>query len=319
MSYRLCECPLCGGQEFIPLLRARDYHYGNPGEFTQSQCTGCGLAFLDPMYEEVELGEFYPKDYYAFTDRFSVSVPEHSLKGKVSRLLGPPEHKTRDPKFERPGRMLDIGCGAGWFIFQMKEQGWDVKGVEPNVNAAEFGRSKKNLDIFPGSLLDANFPARAFDYVRMNHSFEHMEHPNEILDEIYRILADNGKLMIGVPNRDSFSARIFGRFWYHLALPVHTFSYSVQTLSRMLAKHNFNVEKVVFNTEQTPLLAGLQVYLTRHRASPTFHGRVTSSRLVTLLSYWAARLQNFLHVSDVIEITATKQLNQATLKQPETH
>ena len=126
-----------------------------------------------------------------------------------------------------------------------------------------------------------------------------------------------GKLMIGVPNRDSFSARIFGRFWYHLALPVHTFSYSVQTLSRMLAKHNFNVEKVVFNTEQTPLLGGLQAYLTRHRASPTFHGRLTSSRLATLLAYWAARLQNFLRVSDVIEITATKRLNQATLTQPE--
>ena len=318
MSYSLCECPLCGGKEFVPLLRARDYHYGNPGEFTQVQCTGCSLAFLDPMYEEEELGAFYPNDYYAFTDRFSVSLPAPSLKAKVSRLFVPPEHKTCDPKFERPGRMLDIGCGAGWFIFQMKEQGWDVKGVEPNVHAARFGRSKKNLDIFPGSLLDANFSPQAFDYVRMNHSFEHMEHPNRILDEIYRILADDGKLMIGVPNRDSFSARIFGRFWYHLALPVHTFSYSVQTLSRMLAKHNFNVEKVVFNTEQTPLLGGLQAYLTRHRASPTFHGRLTSSRLATLLAYWAARLQNFLRVSDVIEITATKRLNHATLTQPET-
>jgi SAM-dependent methyltransferase len=317
MSYRVCECPLCGGREFVPLLRARDYHYGNPGEFTQVQCTGCGLAFLDPMYEERELEAFYPKDYYAFTDHFSDSMPAHSLKGKISRLFGPPGHKTRDPKFERPGRMLDIGCGAGRFIFQMKEQGWDVKGVEPNVNAAGFGRSKKNLDIFPGSLLDANFPARAFDYVRLNHSFEHMEHPNQILDEIYRILADNGKLMIGVPNRDSLIARLFGRFWYHLAPPVHTFSYSVKTLSQMLAKHNFNVEKVVFNTEQTPLLAGLQVYFTRHRASPTFHGRLTVNRLAMLLAYWAARLQNMLHVSDVIEITATKQQNQATLRRPE--
>ncbi len=40
--------------------------------------------------------------------------------------------------------------------------------------------------------------------------------------------------MVGVPNRDSFNARVFGRYWHHLALPVHTFSYSVGTLSRML-------------------------------------------------------------------------------------
>jgi SAM-dependent methyltransferase len=301
----------------VPLLRARDYHYGNAGEFTQSQCTGCTLAFLDPMYEDEELAALYPTDYYAFTDRFAISGPRRSLRAKISRLLTPPEHKTREPRFARPGRMLDIGCGAGWFISQMRDQGWDVKGVEPNIKAAEFGRNKQGLDIFPGSLLDADFPARAFDYVRMNHSFEHMANPNQILEEIYRVLADQGKLMIGVPNRDSLIARVFGRFWYHLALPVHTFSYSVQTLSQMLAKHNFNVEKVVFNTEQTPLLGGLQIYLTRHRASPSFHGGLTSSRPATLLSYWAARLQNFLHVSDVIEITATKRQTQATLKQPE--
>jgi SAM-dependent methyltransferase len=317
MSYRLRECPLCGGHDFRPLLRARDYHYGNPGEYSQSQCNRCTLAFLDPMYEEAELGAFYPKDYYAFTDRFSVVQPARSLKAKISRLLGPREHKTRDPKFERPGRMLDIGCGAGWFIYQMKERGWDVKGVEPNVDAAEFGRSKKGLDIFPGSLLDATFPSGAFDYVRMNHSFEHMEHPNQILEEVSRILADKGKLMIGVPNRDSLSARVFGRFWYHLALPVHTFSYSVRTLSQMLSKHDFRVEKVVFNTEQTPLLGGIQIYLNRHQASPSFQGRLTRSRLATVLSYWASRLQNLLHVSDVIEITATKLQNKTATRQRE--
>jgi hypothetical protein len=85
----------------------------------------------------------------------------------------------------------------------------------------------------------------------------------------------------------------------------------------MLTKHNFDVAKVVFNTEQTPLLGGLQIYLTRHRASPSFHGRLTGNRPAMLLSYWAARLQNFLHVSDVIEITATKRQDQATVKQPE--
>jgi SAM-dependent methyltransferase len=313
MSYRLRECPLCGGQDFVPLLTARDYHYGNPGEYTQSQCVRCTLAFLDPMYEEGELAAFYPNDYYAFTDRFSIPEPARSLRMKISRLLSPREYRAQDPTFEQPGRILDIGCGAGLFLFQMRERGWDVKGVEPNVDAADFGRSKKGLDIFPGSLMNANFAAGTFDYVRMNHSFEHMEHPNQILDEVYRILACKGKLMIGVPNRDSFSARVFGRFWYHLALPVHTFSYSVQTLTQMLSKHNFKVERIVFNTDQTPLLGGIQIFFNRHTASPSYEGRFSRSRVATLLCYWAARLQNVLRISDVIEITATKREHKATL------
>ena len=312
MSYRIRECPLCGGQDFVPLLRARDYLYGNSGEYTQSQCRQCTLAFLDPMYEEAELATFYPNDYYAFADRFTAARPDPSFKAKIWKLVGPRDHVTKDPTFEKPGKMLDIGCGAGWFIFQMRERGWDVKGVEPNAAAADYGRSEKGLDIFPGLLMDAKFPAESFDYVRLNHSFEHMEHPNQILDEIDRILAPNGKLMIGIPNRDSFNARVFGRFWYHLALPLHTFGYSVRTAKRMLQKHNFNVERVVFNTEQTPLLGGVQLYFNRNQPSPGFDGRFYTSTLATFVCYWTARLQNVFHVADIVEITATKRLNRST-------
>jgi SAM-dependent methyltransferase len=307
MSYRLRECPLCGGRKFVPLLSARDYHYGNPGEYTQSQCIQCRLAFLDPMYDEQELAAFYPKNYYAFGDRFQVSHPDYSFRARIWRFLGLREFPTKDPKFERPGRMLDVGCGSGWFIFQMREAGWDVTGVEPNVAAANFGKSEKGLNIIPGSLLDVTFPAGSFDYVRMNHSFEHMEHPNPVLDEAYRILADNGKLMIGVPNRDSLNARVFGRYWHHLALPVHTFSYSVRTLSRMLRKHNFEVKKVVFNTNPTPLLESIEMYLNREDASLSFKGRLTVSVAATILGNCAAQLQNFFRVADMIEITAAKR------------
>jgi SAM-dependent methyltransferase len=307
MSYRLRECPLCGGQHFKPLLRARDYHYGNPGEYAQAQCTRCTLVFLDPMYDEEELAAFYPNNYYAFGDRFSGSQPVYSLKQRVWRSLIQLEPMTRDPQFSSPGKMLDIGCGSGWFISRMRDQGWDVSGVEPNRGAADFGRSEKGLNIFPGSLMDAKLPDKCFDYVRLNHSFEHMEHPNQILDEIYRVLANDGKLMIGVPNRDSLNARLFGPFWHHLALPVHTFSYSVRTLSAMLRKHNFQVERVVFNTNLTSLLESVQLYINRNDAAPRSQGRLSRSRPAILLCNWAAHLQNRLRIADVIEITAIKR------------
>jgi SAM-dependent methyltransferase len=306
MSYRLPECPLCAAQEFVPVLRARDFHYGNPGEYTLAQCARCTLAFLDPMYDEAELAAFYPNYYYAYADRFSDSNPANSFKSRIKRFLITREPVTQDPKFERPGRMLDIGCGSGWFMSQMRDRGWDVTGVEPSIAAANFGKGVKGLNIFPGSLLDAKFPTGFFDYIRLNHSFEHMEHPNAILDEVYRILADNGKLMIGVPNRESFNARVFGGYWHNLALPVHTFSYSVKTLSQMLQKHNLNVKKVVFNTNLTSLQESVQMYLNRNDAALTPHGRFAGNRWAALLCCWAARLQNLFHIADVIEITAIK-------------
>jgi SAM-dependent methyltransferase len=307
MSYRLAACPLCGGQSFRPLLRARDYHYGNPGEFSQAECNGCSLAFLDPMYDEAELARFYPSDYYAFTDRFLGPRRTLTWKQRVWRLLGIREHRTKDPRFARPGRMLDIGCGSGWFLSEMRDRGWQVKGVEPSVAAAEFGRKEKGLDIFPGSLLDAGFASGSFEYIRLNHSFEHMAHPKEILDEIFRILADDGKLMIGVPNRDGMNARLFGPYWHHLALPVHTFSYSAKTLPQLLKKHGFQVERVLFNTESTALLESLQIYLSRNQPASNTRRSFARGRVATLICGWIAHLQNFFHVADVIEVTAAKQ------------
>lgn len=310
MSYRLHACPLCGEEAFAPVMRARDYHYGNPGEFTQAQCLSCKLVFLDPMYDEAELAGFYPQNYYAFSDRFAVASPPRSLKAQIWKWLGLREHSTRDPHFARPGRMLDIGCGSGWFMSQMRDQGWQVSGVEPNAEAAEFGNRAKGLQIFAGSLLSAGFPPSSFDYVRLNHSFEHMVNPNEVLDEIHRILADNGKLMIGVPNRDGLNARLFGRYWYHLALPVHTFSYSVKTLSQMLEKHRFKVEKVVYNTDLHTVLLNVQLYLNRKDVELVVQGRFVRSRIATLLCCWIAHLQNFFRVADLIELTATKSFGE---------
>jgi hypothetical protein len=125
-----------------------------------------------------------------------------------------------------------------------------------------------------------------------------------MLDEIFRILADDGKLMIRVPNRDVMNARLFGSYGHHLALPVHTFNYSPKTLSQLLKKHGF---RVLFNTELTALLVSVQIYLSRQQTAPDTEHAFARSRVATLVCSWFAHLQNFFHVPNFIEVTAAKQ------------
>jgi SAM-dependent methyltransferase len=306
MSYTIRDCPLCGGHDFSPLLKARDFHYGNLGEFQMVQCTRCSLAFLDPMYDDEELSNFYPRHYYSFEERLSPTT-QSSWRKAIWKLVGVPEHGTKDPEFERPGRMLDVGCGSGWHLAKMRALGWDVTGVEPSASAAMLGQSKHGLNIFPGSLPDAKLAFESFDYIRFNHSFEHVSDPNKTLVEVHRILARKGKLMIGVPNLAGVNAKLFGRFWWHLALPLHAFSYSTKTLSLMLAKHGFKVEGIVFNTERTAIQGSLQLFLNRKDTPLSTQGRIVQSRLIGVLSAWAAHLQNAIHIADVIEIVAVKK------------
>src|SRR5262245_23956294 len=132
MSSHFVSCPLCGGRDIGPLFKSRDFHYGNPGEFTLAHCARCNLAFLDPMYDDAELAVFYAKTYYSFRDRFQSPSPSRPVRERITKMLGVRGiHTSRDPEFDRPGRMLDVGCGSGWFLSKMRAQGWDVKGVEP--------------------------------------------------------------------------------------------------------------------------------------------------------------------------------------------
>ncbi len=305
MSHNLGECPLCGAEEFVPILQARDFHYGNPGTYSLTQCVHCTLCFQNPMFSESELMAFYPKDYYSFVDRFASNQANSFPAQLKKRLLGSDNHATKDPRFSQPGRLLDVGCGSGWFMDEMKRKEWEVRGIEPSASAADVGRSK-GLDIFVGSLLDAAFPPESFDYIRFNHSFEHLPNPNEVLEEVHRILSSNGKLMIGVPNQASFNARVFGQYWWHLALPVHTFAYSPRTLSGMLSAHRFKVENVIFNTEGGALRGSIQLYLNRNDSVLRDSGRFAASRTARILSHWLGYIQNRLRIADVIEVTAAK-------------
>jgi SAM-dependent methyltransferase len=305
MSYRISECALCGGRDFAFVLRAKDFHYGNPGLYELAQCRACSLCFLDPMYNDAEVAAFYPKNYYSFTDQFG-KEESPAYTRLVRAILGLREFRTHDPQFDKPGRVLDVGCGTGWFISQMRDLGWEVMGVEPNEAAAAYGKAKSSLNIFAGTLLEAALPPSSFDYVRLNHSFEHMSDPNRVLDEIHRILAPHGKLMIGVPNRASLNARLFGPYWYHLALPLHAYHYSTKTLVQMLKKHGFASERVIFNTHNAGIQGSTQFFLNRKTQPPRGDGRVMNSRIATALSVWIARLENVFRIGDQIEVTCIK-------------
>ena len=44
------------------------------------------------------------------------------------------------------GRLLDLGCGTGYFLNMAKENGFEIMGVEPSKGMAEIAKQKYQLD-----------------------------------------------------------------------------------------------------------------------------------------------------------------------------
>jgi SAM-dependent methyltransferase len=215
------------------------------------------------------------------------------------------EHHHKEPKFAKPGKMLDIGCGNGWVIYQRKMEGWDVYGVEPGLGA-EVGKAH-GLDIYHGDLLSAQFPDATFDYIRSNHSFEHIHNPENVMKEIFRILKPNGKVFIGVPNIRSFNAKVFKQYWYYLGAPVHTYNWSDKTLPKFLEKHGFMVEKVIYSAQLIGVLGSWQIFLNRKSGQTSDKGFWVKHIITHPIFGFIAQICNRLRTGDCIEVIAAKQ------------
>ena len=294
------QCPLCGNLAHDYLTGLYDLHYGIGGEWRYQRCTRCRVVFLNPAPTAAFLACSYEDSYYSYQD---FDIPPF-WQGLVKTIIGFNPGTTGDPVFARPGRVLDIGCGSGKFLYSMQQRGWQTAGVELSARATDIGNSKHHLNIQAGTLADADLPETAFDYVRLNHSFEHLLDPKETLACIRRLLAPGGLLFIGVPNVDGMQACWFGRYWWNLGPPVHPFNYSRHTLEYLLAEQGF--ETVSFRTHSNfaGILGSLQMAL-NHRAGLRIDtGKVFYNPVAKLLTHWLAKATDLFSKGDCLELVA---------------
>ena len=301
-------CPSCGGSIKRLITNVRDAHYGLPGEWQWDECQSCSLWFLNPAPRESFLySDGYNDDeYYAFQP-----FDEHeSLIRKLARvILRYDTRNTRDPKFAATGRLLDIGCGTGEFMFRMRQKGWEVHGLEPNRAAVKIGRDHYGLDIQPSwDDADIAYEDGFFDYIRLNHCFEHILRPDEALKFMHRKLKDHGRLFIGVPNTDSIAARMFGPYWWLHGAPVHPHNWSAKSLTPVLERNDFRVERWHTNSNFSGLLGSLQIRSNVRRGDFKDTGALLRNPVLKILFNSAAKITDIFKKGDCLEVIAKKVL-----------
>ena len=202
------NCPVCvSSQRRLDYTGMTDqvFHLA-PGQWNLYRCESCGSAYLDPRPTLATIGLAY-SNYYTHTQtggmkpgavswwrQRRISQRNHYLNkffgydlkpaAKVSFFLS----NTRRRRFDRyagylrfpgPGaRLLDIGCGNGSFLWQMRSLGWEVCGVEPDRKPAELARAA-GLDVRVGLLPQVPLPETHFDAVTLSHVIEHLHDPVE--------------------------------------------------------------------------------------------------------------------------------------------
>ncbi|MBN1278031.1 MAG: class I SAM-dependent methyltransferase [Deltaproteobacteria bacterium] len=148
------------------------------------------------------------------------------------------------------GRVLDIGCGYGFFLNEMKNRGWDVEGIEISPAGRKYAQENLNLHVHGRPIEDLALAANAFDVVTLFYVIEHIGNPLGIIANVKRILKPGGMLLLRWPHSTPI-VRILGPLANKLDLyhtPYHLYDFSPETISRLLILRGFS--------EITTLIAG---------------------------------------------------------------
>ncbi len=229
------------------------------GSYRMYGCRACDVAFIDPFPTDAEVARIFDTLYLPGSgpDNLDPIVRgQYAADGRSSRLLADhADYLKLISERQRPGRLLDVGCGTGAFLKFCRDAGWDAEGLELAPEAAASARSLAGAVVRHGKLEEVPSPERPFDVVTMVDFIEHVANPREVLSSARRSLKAGGLLFMALPNFDSLLA-LAGEIVYRITLgrlthplrilyPVtHFFHYTPASIRRLLESQGYDVESI---------------------------------------------------------------------------
>lgn len=222
-------CCLCG-------RRDRMIHFSD-GPYQIVECAHCRLVYTTPQgVPEALLREVYGEQYWSSSSPKDHGYADYRAERANYRKTFALRARAVQRYLPPAGRLLDVGCAAGYFLAVMRDQyGWQVEGIEPSAPIAKFGRSESRVPINVGTLEDVS-PSERFDLISFWDVIEHVPDPAATLTAARKRLNADGRIILETQNIASLFARVMGRKWHHFKYAEHLWHFAPDTMRLLLSK-----------------------------------------------------------------------------------
>ena len=237
-SENILACQVCGSAERTLKFEDGPYHV-----YT---CSACTFVYVTPRLTGQALLDVYNGTYWKSDNPkvrgYADYAKESALYLKTYKL----RMKLVSKWLPEKGRILDVGCAAGYFLRIAQQHGHDVHGVELSQAIAQEAIQSLGADRVYNGFLDDAVEARgwqdhSFDLVTIWDVIEHVPEPQGLLASIKKMIKPGGKLLLETQNVNSKLANKLGKRWHHYKHDEHLYHFNPDTISRLLTDCGYKV------------------------------------------------------------------------------
>lgn len=243
-------CRICNNAFGNELITLNEQMFGTGEKFHYQICGNCNSMQIAIIPQN--LNSYYPDTYYSLSEYKNPSFKQY-FKRKIfnvfSYLKG---DYFKNPSFleygitynERQKQILDIGCGNGKLLWEMKELGFrNLTGIDPHLKKVHKSRVLKLLNC------DIEQVTGSFDIIMSHHSLEHLTDPHVFFRCVSKILRANGRIIVRIPIYPNYIWNMYSIKWIQLDPPRHIFTFTIKAIEYLCALYNLEVSRINYDSQ----------------------------------------------------------------------
>ena len=224
----MTNCVICGENRVKRLFMKNGY--------SLVKCENDGHKYISNPPNIEELTKLYSSQYF---EGSSLSGYKHNIfEDSKTQLKRAAKRLDKLKKFMKFGKVLDVGCGPGFFV-AMSNEDFQIGGVDISRAAQEYAESSFGAKIWLGDFLGYPACEESYDVVTMFSHLEHTINPRKDLEKAREILNPSGLLVLSLPNIDGIPRLLQGKLWRGFSFPEHLHFFNRRNLSQLLQETGF--------------------------------------------------------------------------------